>query len=88
MTDPHPLAREAIKYGALWVEGGPLDGWVSWRGIWMPVRIATPERVTPRSDFTPGQQHFTDACRKCSAPFLTWRTKADVISSLGARRPA
>lgn len=83
MTRPdHPFVRIAQSYGALWVPSGPLDGWISWKGFWMPVRIID---TAARSDFTPSQDVFVADCRGCAAPFLTWRSEADVISSLGSR---
>lgn len=81
----HPFAREAIKYGALWVDGGPLDGFIAWKSQWMPVAIE--DRALPRNAEYRLREAFKDECRGKAAPFLTWCTKADVISSLGSRRP-
>lgn len=71
-----------MRYGALWAETGPLDGWIAWKGFWMPVRIID---TSARRDFTADQAVFAEFCRGHAAPFLTWRSEADVISCLGER---
>lgn len=87
-TNEQALLELAMRLGAHWIQGPPLDGWVSWRGIWMPVEIKVPEREGLRHEYTPSQQRFIRFCAEKRAPYWVWRTADDVIGSLSARRSA
>jgi hypothetical protein len=79
------LLKVAATLGGEWLEQGPLDGWVVWRGTWRPVEIKLPEREGLVHEYTPAQKRFFGWCRTRSAKWLTWRTEADVIRDLGGR---
>lgn len=83
MNTLHPFVSRALRHGALWAVDIPLDGFISWKGVWMPVQILDREPV--RNAHYRLQQQFIELCRGHGAPFLTWRSEADVISSLGSR---
>lgn len=83
-----PLIEHARRFGAQWRMGPPLDGWILWRGGWLPVEIKLPEREGHKREYTPAQQRFFTFCREYGGRWLTWRTEADVERDLGARRAA
>lgn len=82
------LLKVALKLGGQWLEQGPLDGWVFWRGIWLPVEIKRPEREGYADEYTPAQKRFFRWCQQHNARWLTWRTPADVIRDLSGHRAA
>jgi len=84
----HALVSIARALGAQWVQAGPLDGWVCWRGRWMPVEIKRPEREGRKGEYTEEQLRFFQRCRERGSPWLVWRTERDVYDALGARRTA
>lgn len=79
------LLTTALTLGAQWLEQGPLDGWIFWRGQWLPVEIKLPEREATKHEYTPAQQRFFRWCRDRNARWLVWRTDADVIRDLSGR---
>lgn len=79
------LVRTAQQFGALWIEAGPLDGWILFRERWTPVEI---KNESGRNRFTESQVLFLAACRERNAPVWTWRTELDVFESLGAKQTA
>ena len=87
-TNEPPLLELAKRLGARWIEEGPLDGWIFFRGSWMPVEIKLPEREGLASEYTAHQKRFLSWCRGTGATVLLWRTEDDVIKSLGGRRTA
>jgi hypothetical protein len=82
------LVETALKFGARWRIGPPLDGWILWRGQWLPVEIKLPEREGTANEYTPLQKRFFAFCREFGGKWLTWRTDDDVIRDLGGRRAA
>lgn len=80
-----PLIETARRLGAQWRQGPPLDGWIVWRGLWLPVEIKLPEREGTAHEYTPLQKRFFTFCRDYGGRWLTWRTDADVIRDLGGR---
>lgn len=87
-ANEEPLLALAARFGAHWVQGPPLDGWIFWRGIWMPVEIKMPEREGLADEYTPAQKRFLRFCAERNAPRFIWRTEDDVIASLSGRRSA
>lgn len=83
-----PLIEHARIFGAQWRVGGPLDGWILWRGLWIPVEIKRPEREGHADEYTPLQRRFFSFCRDYGGKWFTWRTEADVERDLCARRSA
>lgn len=79
------LLKVAEQMGAQWYEGPPLDGWVLWRGMWIPTEIKMPEREGQKDEYTPAQQRFLRFCEQRRGPHFIWRTPDDVILSLGGR---
>ena len=81
------LLTVARTLGADWLEEGPLDGWlwVARQQRWVPVEIKKPEREGHAHEYTPAQRRFFTWCKACNAPWLVWRTTADVIRDLGGR---
>lgn len=82
------LIGVARQLGAQFRIGPPLDGWIIWRGVWLPVEIKLPEREGTKHEYTPAQKRFFTFCRDYGGRWLTWRTDADVIRDLGGRRAA
>lgn len=83
-----PLVKLAQRLGAQWCEEGPLDGWVWWRNVWLPVEIKLPEREGLANEYTPRQKRFFTRCRTMGARWLTWRTEDDVLNDLSGKRVA
>jgi hypothetical protein len=79
------LLKAARLIGAMWEEAGPLDGWVFWRGLWVPVENKNPQG---RNRYTDAQILFLARCKERGAPVWTWRCVEDVFESLGARQTA
>lgn len=82
------LLSTALALGAQWLEQGPLDGWIWWRGTWIPVEIKRPEREGTAHEYTPAQRRFFSWCQQRNARWLTWRTTADVIRDLNGKASA
>ena len=61
----------------------PVDWLIGWRGCWYPCEIKA-EKGTYRE----AQVLFFVAAKERALPAWTWRTEADVLASLGARRGA
>jgi hypothetical protein len=78
-----PLITLARALGAEFERTGPLDFWCGFRGRWVPLEIKTDEGT-----YTPKQVNFMARCEARKLPMWTWRTEADVMRDLGARRTA
>lgn len=78
-----PLIALARQLGAEFEKIGPLDWWCGFRGRWVPLEIKTDE-----GEYTPKQKNFIGRCKARGLPVWTWRTEADVLGDLGARRAA
>jgi hypothetical protein len=76
------LLEFARSFGAEWIEEGPLDGWLGWRGKWSPVEIKNP---LGKNRLTDGQREFIALCAAVRLPCLVWRTADDVMRFFGAR---
>lgn len=76
------LVKKALEVGAHWVEAGPLDGWVGWRGRWYPCEI---KNVDGRNRFQEVQLSFIKQVTLRGLPVWVWRNAQDVYSSLGVR---
>ena len=61
----------------------PVDWLIGWRGCWYPCEIKT-----ETGKYREGQILFLAAATERQLPAWTWRTEADVLASLGARRGA
>ena len=80
------LLTIAEQFGAQWVEEGPLDGWVWFRGQWLgPAEIKLPEREGTAREYTPKQKRFLTWCRNHGARWLIWRTTDDVVRDLNRK---
>ena len=77
------LVKFARPLGAKFEKIGPLDFWVGFRGRWVPLEIKTDEGT-----YTPKQVNFMARAKANGLPVWTWRTEADVLRDLGARRAA
>lgn len=82
------LVKLARSIGALVWMDPPLEGWVFWHGKWTPFEIKIPEREGTKKEFTERQVKFRMVANERGAPHWVWRTEADVLFSLGARRSA
>lgn len=82
-TNEPALISIVKQFGALWVQQGPLDGWVSFRGRWTPVEIKHGS-----NGYTDAQVLFLAKCKERNAPVWTWRDERDVFESLGAQQTA
>lgn len=82
-TNEDELVGVARQFGARWTQQGPLDGWVGYRGLWVPVEVKH-----GANDFTPAQVRFMAMCKEARLPFWAWRTSVDVFESLGAKQTA
>jgi hypothetical protein len=78
-----PLIMLATQLGAVFEKLGPLDWWCGYRGRWIPLEIKTDEGT-----YTPKQINFIARCKARDLPVWTWRSEADVMRDLGARRVA
>lgn len=87
-ANEQPLLAHAKALGAEFVEAPPLDGWMLFRGTWMPVEIKVPEREGQAGEYTPAQLKFFRWCSEHRAKWWTWRVLSDVERDLGARRSA
>lgn len=74
------LVGYAEELGALWIQTGPLDGWVIWREHFYPVEIKR-----GKNPYTDAQVLFLARCKERNAPVWTWRTIDDVVKSLNGR---
>lgn len=77
------LITIAKQFGARWEQIGPLDGWVGYRGLWIPTEIKHGD-----NDYTRAQVRFLKMCADFRLPVWTWRTERDVFESLGAKQTA
>jgi hypothetical protein len=82
-TNEGELVAVAKQFGALWIQDGPLDGWVGYRGHWTPVEIKH-----GKNRYTDAQHLFIAKCLSNRVPYFTWRTERDVFESLGAQQTA
>jgi hypothetical protein len=87
-ANENALVTHAKALGADFHEAPPLDGWVLFRGVWMPVEIKIPEREGTAGEYTAAQLRFFRWCSERRAKWWTWRTLSDVERDLGARRAA
>ena len=79
------LVTVAKQLGAVWIPVGPLDGWILFRGTWLPVEIKQPDREGTEREYTSLQLRFFTFCRTHRGKWLIWRTQDDVIRSFGGR---
>jgi hypothetical protein len=87
-ANEHELVTHARALGAQWLEEGPLDGWIYFRGVFTPTEIKTPECEGSSDEYTPAQLRFFRWCSEYRAKWFAWRTLDDVERDLGARRAA
>lgn len=76
------LIRCAERMGVMWIEAGPLDGWVFLHQH-IPVEIKNPDG---RNRLTRLQLEYIGLCRRHDWPWLEWRTIEDVVSSINKYR--
>jgi hypothetical protein len=69
------LERTMARLGMTWVQAGPLDGWVGFRGTWCPVEIKSGKS----GRITDSQREFIDECIRLKAPYQVWRSVDDVL---------
>ncbi len=79
------LVKVARKFGAVWIQAPPLDGWLFFRGDWTPVEI---KNLDGKNRYTEAQVLFLARCKERSARVWTWRTERDVFESLGGFQSA
>lgn len=79
------LIKLAEQLGGHWLESGPLDGWIFFRGTWLPVEIKQPSREGTVREYTPLQKRFMSWCTLHHAPWHIWRDDKDVMRTMGAR---
>ena len=84
-TNEQPLIRLAERLGAHWLQQGPLDGWILFRGQFRCVEIKRAEREGLAWEYTPAQKKFFAWCRVHGGSWWVWRAEADVMRDLGAR---
>jgi len=72
------LLETAYCLGMHFEPCGPLDGWILYRRIWLPVEIKNPKG---RNRYTPRQLKFIERCKNAGVSVHTWRTEQDVIHS-------
>lgn len=82
-ANENELVTAARQIGAQWEQAGPLDGWIGWRGAWVPVEIKT-----AKGKYTDEQILFLGRCKQHGTPVHTWRTLIDVLNSLNATQTA
>jgi hypothetical protein len=87
-TNETRLLTLAERLGAAFVKAPPLDGWLHFRGVWMPVEIKRPEVEGHVYEYTPAQRRFFGWCQVRGARWFVWRTEQDVLRDLGARQTA
>ena len=84
-----PLIATAKSLGALaWALDEPTDWLIGWRGQWIPTEIKNPVQEGHADEYTPNQLRFRIKAKEHGLPIWIWRTEADVLASLGARRSA
>ena len=81
------LVKAFLKLGgAIWVPTGPLDGWASVAGRWMPVEIKMPHREGHKDEFTEAERAFMTECAMSGQPYQIWRTQDDVVQLVNGAR--
>lgn len=84
----HDLKAAAKRCGAVWIEGGPFDGWIwlaKWGGEYLPVEIKDPKKEGHKDEFTEKQQKLRNEWADRRMRLLVWRTESDVMRDLGGR---
>ena len=84
-ANENPLISLARTIGAEFEKVGPLDWWCGFRGRWVPLEI---KNIDGRNRYTDQQVRFLARCNERQLPVWTWRTEADVMRDLGAKRTA
>jgi hypothetical protein len=74
------IVKAVALLGAEWLDEGPLDGWILWRGRWTPVEIKT-----AKGTYTDAQVLFLAMCKERGAPVQAWRSISDAYAFLGAK---
>jgi hypothetical protein len=76
----------AVQIGAvMWKLDQPTDFLCGWHGQWIPTEI---KNVEGKNRLTEQQVRFQIAARERQLPLWIWRTRGDVLRSLGARETA
>jgi hypothetical protein len=80
------------ELGGLWIPyaSKPFDGW-GWHAKWagyMPIEIKDPKKEGHADEYTPRQRKVMQQLKEAGARWLTWRSQADVLISIGARKSA
>jgi hypothetical protein len=86
-TNEDTLVTIAEQLGALWVQTGPLDGWVLWRERYYPVEIKRPDGPKggrSHRHYTAAQVLFIRRCTQAGGVVWTWRNQSDVLTCLNA----
>lgn len=87
-TNHHALKDVAKRCGAIWIEGGPWDGWVhiaKWGGEYIPVEIKRPDKEGHADEYTEKQRKMKAEWADRRMRLFVWRTEADVKRDLGGR---
>jgi hypothetical protein len=88
MADPE-LAAFARQLGAWLIPlDEPCDYLLAWQGKWHLIEIKDPDKRGHADEFTNAQQRFHREASERGMPIVIWRTDADVLATLGARRAA
>jgi hypothetical protein len=87
------LLKLLPSLGAYWVKRGPFDGSVYCPRLWgkyacVDVEIKRPDKEGWASEYTPAQRQHLRRLGERGLSIFHWRTEADVMRDLGAKRAA
>jgi hypothetical protein len=83
-----PLISLAEQLGAVWLDTGPFDGWLWWRGRFHLCEVKDPAREGHADEFTPAQLKLIQKLNQRQIPWHKLRTEDDIYALMGARRTA
>jgi len=87
-SNESPLIQLARTLGAYCERSPPFDWWVGYRGVWTVVEIKKSDVEGRAHEYTPKQRRLMAEYHQRGLPFWVWRTEADVMRDLKARRTA
>jgi len=82
------LLRLVEPLGGLWLQSGPMDGWLWDRRSWHLCEVKRPDKEGRKHEFTDDQKRLIIRLNERRIPFHVLRTEDDVLKLLNARQTA
>ena len=82
------IVKDLRKAKVFWLPAGePIDGWVGWKGLWLPCEIKDPSKPLSARRLTPTEAMFFQDAAAYGLPVILAHTAEDVFAAFDRQWP-